>query len=191
MTLGPAQIFLERLRNGCSRKLKQNLQEKSVNSDIPTCYKHQPLNALQEPSFLVCWGRGAFRHLKARDWVSCSEAGPLSEWRPCLLQPHRGLDAQGRASSTFQRVPEGLTAGTLQESTVGSADSSSQPLPGSENPGPRAGLLAIARERGPELQRAPVPPRAEWPPCSTELAQPWGAVGPPSSPRSPTSNQAQ
>lgn len=80
-----------------------------------------------------------------------------------MLQPHRGLDAQGRASSTFQRVPEGLTACTLHESTVGSADSSSQPLPGSENPGPRAGLLAIAREQGLQLQRAPVPPEQSGP----------------------------
>lgn len=69
-----------------------------------------------------------------------------------MLQPHRSPDAQGRASSTFQRVPEGLIACTLREPTVGSADSSSQLPPGSENPGPRAGLLAIAREQGLELQ---------------------------------------
>lgn len=85
--------------------------------------------------------------------MSRPEAGPLSEWRLRLLQPHRGLDAQGRASSTFQRVPEGLTARTLHEPTVGSAESSRQLLPGSENPGPRAGLLVIAREWGLELQR--------------------------------------
>ena len=68
-------------------------------------------------------------------------------------------------------------------------------LPVSENPLPRAGLLAIAtegtREQGPELQRAPITPRAEWPPGRTEQAQDWGAAGSLSSPWGPASNQAQ
>ena len=51
----------------------------------------------------------------------------------------------GCTGQGFQRAPEGLTAHSLHEPAVGSADSSSQLLPGSENPGPRAGLLVIAR----------------------------------------------
>lgn len=55
-------------------------------------------------------------------------------------------------------------------------------LPVSENPSPRAGLLAIAtegtREEGPELQRVPFTPRAEWPLVALNRPRTGGLPGP-------------